>query len=511
MVDLAEAEQWIHWLWRLKNGLKTVVLCGDGWGDNGKRAIESVLESFFDMFVRVSGGCNTGGTHWLLGKDGAMHEFIRHQLPSCWPNRTGVIGHWVLLNLERLVGEIRAVVDIVGEVKADLFISKEAPLYLPYYSLLEAYSEVVRGAGAVGTTKRGIAHTIAAVDLREGPLVAYLQHPQWLLKWVTNVFKQHEASLRAYEEMCKGTKDEFDLNRDYNPKKVTEELLVLVSKINDYIQDVGPILLDYAKRNRPVLYGLTQGFGLFRLGTYPFNSSGQVIASAAAYCQGMPMAYFGAIILVSKLILTRVGAGPFPTGWWHREAAELFPKKYPWLFSVLKEHDREKRTAFIKARRDIINSGAYTDEDLALLMQVLLNNLGATTKRGREPGAPDLYQTACAAAVNGADVIALTQADVLEGLKMNFPFGTQYLFNGKPFQVPVMPRPVELMKDPRFSVLFDHIPVDLVGQQLYGKSELPPVFDQICKLYEEHTGTPIGIISTSPKGKEGKVFRQPAK
>lgn len=499
------ASDLIESLWRKKGGKKATTLCGDGYGDNGKRAVESAIENMFEIFVRVSGGSNTGGTAWIKGKDGLLHQMIFHLLPSQWPAKVGIIGDYVLFDLKRAIAEIEEVTAITGGVSAPLYISKKAPLYLPYYGLLEAYSEKMKGAGAVGSTRRGIAFHIAAVDRREAPLVGYLLHPYLLRKWVTDCYKQHELVLKELERMLKGTKDEFDLS-DYHPDKVTEELLALVPKVNEYIADTGPILLDLLKKNSPMLFGLSQGFGLHFLGTYPFNSATQTIASATAYCGGMPMDLFGAVILVSKMIPTRVGAGPFTTGWWHRDAAMQFPKLYPYLFSVLDECDEKKRAAFIKQRRRLINSGAFTWIDVAMLMQVLLNNLGATTLRGREPGGPNLYETACAAAVNGADCIALTQADVLEHLKIRLPFATSYHLGGERFKVPTIPTPVELYNDPRFTVGYEHLDVDLRGMDLYGKSELPPIFRQIRELYHLHTGVPIGMISTSPKGDEGKIF-----
>lgn len=497
----------VEFLWRKKNGKKSIIICGDSYGDSGKRAVESAIQEMFEYFVRVSGGSNTGGTSWIKGKDGLLHQIISHLLPAQWPAHTGIIGDWVLWDCERGSAEIKEVTGITGGVNAPLYISKKAPLYLPYYGRLEAYSELMKGAGAVGTTKRGIAFHIAAVDRREAPLVGYLLYPDLLRKWVTACYRQHELVFRELEKMLKGTEDEFDL-ADYHPDKVTEKLLSFVPEIKEYITDTGPILLDLMKKNSPVLFGLSQGFGLHFLGTYPYNSATQTIASAAAYCGGMPMDLFGAVILVSKLILTRVGAGPFATGWWDRNEAMEFPKRHPELFSALKECIPAKRDAFLNKYKQKINSGNYVSEDLAKYMQVLLNNLGATTKRGREPGGPNLYETACAAAVNGADCIALTQADALSGLRIRFPFATKYSLHGELIKVPTIPTPVELYGHSTFEVEHKYVDVDLRNMDLYGQSDLPPVIDEICDLYKSYTGVPVGLISTSPKGNEGKVYRE---
>ncbi len=502
MLDSAE---WLEMLWRKRNGRRATIVVGDQFGDNCKRTIESAIGEHFKSFVRVAGGSNTGGTCYIRGQDGQLHEMIFHLVPSGWPEKTGVIGDWVLVDLRRLTAEIDQILSIVGVPKAELQISRRAPLWLPYYSLVEAYLELVKGDDAIGTTKRGIAPTIASVDLRIGPLVGHLLDPDLLRKWVTTCYYAYEPMLKALERAGAGVEDSFTV-RDFQPDRVTDELLSLAPRIKPYVAYTDPIIREILVHNEPALFGLTQGFGLFRNGTYPYSSATHTIASAAAYCSAAPMQLFGPVILASKLIGTRVGAGPYPTGWWDRAAAERFPLKNPELFSVLPECLPERREAFLSSMRAKINAGNYTLVDLAQYMQVLLNNLGATTKRGREPGGPDLHLTACACWANGVDVIALSQVNALSGLKMEFPVGTGYLIDGRRLAVPTVPTPVEEFS--RVTVQYEQVPVDLTGVDLWGATELPDCVNRICDLYHLHTGAPVGLISTSPLGNEGKVFRE---
>jgi len=494
--------EWLEYLWHYRNGRKSTIIVGDSFGDNCKRAAEGAWSEHFDTFIRVSGGSNTGGTRWILGKDGQMYEMIFHLVPSEWPYKRSIIGDWVLVDVDRLNQEISQIMKIVGTAQQPLHISGNAPLWLPYYGLVEAYLEMIKGKDAVGVTKRGIAPTIAAVNLRVGPLVRHLLDRDRLYKWVMGCYKAFELMLKELEDQLADTDEAFEL-ADYHPDKVTEQILATAEKIKPFICNTGPIVRDLLQKNEPVMIGLSQGFGLHRFGTYPFNSSGQILASDAASCLGVPMRLLGPTILASKLINTRVGNGPFPTGWWNRDEALRYPIEHPELFSVLEEHDEGERKAFLEKMRLKINGGQYSQIDLAQYMQVLLNNLGATTKRGREPGGPDLHITACACWRNGVDVIALSQMDVIGNLDFDFPIATEYHLDGSPLPVPVIPDVDDL---PRVDVKTTKVEVRLRNTDLYGETDLPPVVQQICDLYYRYTGVPVGFISTSPRSDKGSNF-----
>lgn len=497
-------EEFLEKLWQRHNGKRLTILCGEQWGDNAKGAIESALADYFKAFVRVSGGANTGRTRRVLAKDGSQKEFIFHLVPTGWADgKRAIIGDWVLIDLERLVTEIKEIIGIVGQPKRPLHISKKAPIHLRYHSLLETWIEHTKGARAIATTKRGIAPMIAGVDLRIGPLVGHLLNPDWLRQWVKGFYDAFEPIFKEMENQ-----EMIEKLADYHPDKETERLLALVPQVKDYITDVDPILHYLAKKNVPTLFGLTQGFGLHFKGTYPYSSATQTLASAAAYCGGLPMDVFGPVILVSKLLPTRVGAGPFPSGWWDRKAAEQFPKDHPELFSDLTDgQETKERVEFLIQMRDKINLGQASQKELAQYFMVLLNELGASTKRGREVGGPDLYLTSCAAAVNGADCLALTRVDCLSHLRITLPLVTDYFIDGQPVQRPTYPTPLGVLD--KVNLISEPIKIDFRGVDIFSlsrESDLPPDARRLIERYESHVGIPVGIISTSP-GKDGKIFR----
>lgn len=487
------AEQFIECLWQKYHGKKFTTLIGGGYGDNGKGTIESALAALFEIVVRFSGGANTGRTCIINTPDGPK-KFVFHLIPCGWAyGKTAIIENWVLLDLPRFSKEYNDLIGIMGVPKAPLYISNKAPLCLIYHRWLETWIEFIKGAGKIGSTGRGIGQALACVDLRINPLAGNLSDPDKLFKMVKEV---HNVFSPIFKEMV--ATGLINL-ADGDPKKVTEELLEHGQKIKHHLTDTSVILHDCAKKKQAVLFAATQGFGLNFIGTYPYNSATQTIASAAAYCCGLPMDCFGPVIQVEKLFGTRVGSGPFPTGLWDREAAKQFAKDNPSLFT-----DQVQQNKFLEEKLTLINRGQASPADLAQYLMVLGDERGASTGRGREVGLPDCHLIASGAMVNGADCIALTHLDSLSGLKMRLPIGIRYLLDDNPVPLPVIPTPVELME--KVEVKYGYHDIDLQNQDLSGINDfddLPLSVKGLITNLEQHIGVPIGIISTSasPAGK----------
>ncbi|MFH2105165.1 MAG: adenylosuccinate synthetase [Parcubacteria group bacterium] len=519
MVDSAVIEKWLESLFKLKNNRRFMVLCGGEWGDGGKGSIESPLLPFFDVCVRVSGGANTGRTRNVATLGGEDKSFVFHLIPSGWADgKPSYIGDWVLIDLERLNTEIRDLVALLGFTpQAPLQISPKAPIFLPYHRFFEIWLEHCMGAGAVKTTGRGIGQIIALADLRIGPRMGHLLYPDTLSKWVTqiwdifeDIFNKSASLIRLAEEKAGVPElDRFKLS-DYTPDKVVQKLLADAEGLTHLIAfDFDSQLLDLAKKNVAALFCLTQGWGLTHRGTYPFCSSTQITAQAASYCSGVPMKYFGPIGQVGKLDPTRVGAGDGPTNMgWGRLEAEQFALDNPKLYSILGDKcDQEARAQFLLRKLERINSGEYAPVDVAMYWQVLLNELGASTGRGREVLWPDLFATACGAASNGADFIALTRLDALSGMKFDLKLGYEYCIDGVPCKVPDYPTPIERLAT--VNVTFDNVPINLVEVDLAGiesEEAFPPDIVTLLAKWEKYGGVPVGIASFSG-GRDGKVFR----
>ncbi|MFQ5466288.1 MAG: adenylosuccinate synthetase, partial [Thermodesulfobacteriota bacterium] len=121
-------------------------------------------------------------------------------------------------------------------------------------------------------------------------------------------------------------------------------------------------------------------------GTYPYVTSSNTVAGAAATGSGVGPTRLDEVIGVTKAYATRVGEGPFPTELAGPEAARL----------------REE-------------GGEY----------------GATTGRPRRVGWFDAVAARYAADINGLDGLIITKLDVLDGLE-KIKVCTGYTFEGEP-------------------------------------------------------------------------------
>jgi len=495
------AEEYLYRLWARSNGRKFTVLVGDQWGDDGKGVVEAAVMEYFRACARVAGGSNTGRTRYITGLDGKPHKQIFHLVPSGWADhKLSIIGDWVLLDLQRLIDEITEIKAVIGEPKVDLLISKKAPVLMSYHLLLEQWIEACRGSFSAKPTGRGISAMVAGIDLRLGLQIGHLAYPDLVRRYVETAYAAFLPILREMESqgMVKLAK--------HSPDSEIDRLLTLATGISDYVTDTDVVLQELARHNVPTLFGLTQGSCLHFTGTYPNNSATHSIAQSAAYCSGLPMRAFGPVIMASKLLPTRVGAGPFPTHWWDRDAAEHFPKERPELFSELEACQPEVREQFLSEKRQLINSGQASRVDMAQYFMVLGNELGATTKRGREIGGPDLHETAWACDLNGVDSLVLTRVDMLSGLQFTLPVCLNYSIDGRPVPRVVYPKPSEILDHAECNGT--ELPIDLIGSNLTGLGqyeELPDCVQELVRVYEKHLGVPVSLSMSA--GADGKIFR----
>ena len=125
---------------------------GGQWGDEGKGKIIDYLAERVDAVVRYAGGNNAG--HTVVNDSGT---FQLHLVPSgvCWPGVLGIIGNGVVVSPDDLMEELR-LLDRRGVDTSNLFVSERAHVIMPYHVLLDGLEEEARGAGAIGTTGRGI-------------------------------------------------------------------------------------------------------------------------------------------------------------------------------------------------------------------------------------------------------------------------------------------------------------------------------------------------------------------
>ena len=134
--------------------MKSVVVIGSQWGDEGKGKVVDWLSERADVIVRFQGGHNAGHT---LVIDGVTYKLSLLPSGVVRKGKLSIIGNGVVIDPWALLKEIDKVQAQGVEVTADtLKIAENACLILPIHSALDAASEALRGTSKIGTTGRGI-------------------------------------------------------------------------------------------------------------------------------------------------------------------------------------------------------------------------------------------------------------------------------------------------------------------------------------------------------------------
>jgi len=337
-------------------GVRTVVVVGAQWGDEGKGKLVDVLSESADWVVRYQGGANAGHT-----VDLGETSFVLHQIPSGILH-AGVrcaIGNGVVLDPETLFTEIDELVADGVDVEGRLYVSERAHLVLPYHKLVDSSSAASR---AIGTTGRGIGPAYEDKIARRGVRVLDLRHPATLRPILEAAVAHANAQLSAW-----GVAERASVA---DTMTLLERLAPRLLPLAD---DVGLAIHRAQRNNAAVLLEGAQGSLLdVDHGTYPFVTSSTTTSGGAAVGVGISPRSLDRCLGVVKAYTTRVGQGPLPT-----ELAEPLQSR----------------------------------------MRQLGNEFGATTGRARRCGWFDAVVVRYAVRVNGLTDLAVTKLDVLDTLE----------------------------------------------------------------------------------------------
>ena len=142
--------------------MKSVVVLGAQWGDEGKGKIVDIYSEFADIVVRATGGNNAGHTLVVKGE-----KFIFHLIPSgiLHPGKRCVIGNGVVVDPKVLLTEIdrlkeRGYLKDDGQLKVGLL----ANIIMPFVGLVLPNGDWQGGVLAIGPLKLGIGAFVAALE-----------------------------------------------------------------------------------------------------------------------------------------------------------------------------------------------------------------------------------------------------------------------------------------------------------------------------------------------------------
>jgi adenylosuccinate synthase len=182
--------------------MKVDVILGLQWGDEGKGKIVDVFTPQYDIIARFQGGPNAGHTIEFGGK-----KFVLHTIPSgiFHPSTLNLIGNGVILDPFIFMHEIGKLREAGIEARENLLISSRAHLILPSHRMLDAVSEIRKGASKIGSTLKGIGPTYTDKYARNGLRVGTLREPGFTSSY--NTLKEiHLHNIASYDADLSGIK-----------------------------------------------------------------------------------------------------------------------------------------------------------------------------------------------------------------------------------------------------------------------------------------------------------------
>ena len=285
--------------------MTNVAVVGAQWGDEGKGKIVDWLSERAEVVVRFQGGHNAGHTLVVNGR-----TYKLSLLPSgvVRPGKLSIIGNGVVVDPWALLDEIEAVRGQGVAVGPDsLRIAENAPLILPLHGELDRARERARqasnsGTGTLGTTGRGIGPAYEDKIARRAIRVCDLADPKLLAAKIEDLLRHHNALRQAFGEPA------------IEPGELALRLNALAPRLLPYAEPVWLRLVELRRRGARILFEGAQGAMLdIDHGTYPFVTSSNTLAAAAALGAGTGADAVGFALGITKAYTTRVGEGPFPT------------------------------------------------------------------------------------------------------------------------------------------------------------------------------------------------------
>ncbi len=350
--------------------MAVTAVIGSQWGDEGKGKVVDFLSPQADYVARFNGGNNAG--HTVINEFGT---FKIHLVPSgiFAQNAVGLIGGGVVIDPAVLIDEIDTLNKAGVGVEGRLWISPRSHLIMPYHKILDGLYEEAKGAGATGTTRRGIGPVFADKVSYNG------------IRWSDFARETFEDRLKVQLELKNKIITALG-GEALQYEEVRETYRGHYIRLRPYIRELFSLVQEGLKQDKFFL--LEQAMGTFLdtdWGTYPFVTASTTIPSAASAGLGIPPRYINNIVGVTKAYTTRVGAGPLPTEI-HDTGSEVYRK---------------------------------------------FGETAATTGRTRRVGWLDLEIVRTAAELSGVTELCLTKLDVLSGLD-TIQVCTGYRLNGRP-------------------------------------------------------------------------------
>ncbi len=425
--------------------MANAVVVGVQWGDEGKGKIVDWLSHRADVIVRFQGGHNAGHT---LVIDGTTYKLSLLPSGVVRPGKLSLIGNGVVVDPWALLKEI----DCLGKqgvsiTPDNLKVAENVALILPLHGGLDRAREA--GGQRIGTTGRGIGPAYEDKVARRAIRLCDLADFKTLQAKVRTLLTHHNTLLRGF-----------------GMAEIEHNTLMTA------LQEVGPAILSFSapvweildsqrRAGKRILFEGAQGAMLdIDHGTYPYVTASNTLAGQAAVGSGLGPGAIDYVLGIAKAYTTRVGSGPFPT--------EL-------------------------------------EDDIGQTLGERGNEFGTVTGRRRRCGWFDAVLARQAVKVNGANGIALTKLDVLDGLD-TLKVCTAYRHGGKTHSRLPAPMTTQNEVEPVFETM-EGWQESTRGARSW--ADLPATAIKYIRRVEELIGAPVALLSTSPEREDTILVTDP--
>jgi adenylosuccinate synthase len=471
------------------------VLIGLQYGDEGKAKIVDMLAPHYDIIARFNGGANAG--HTIETDQG---KYTLQQVPSAVsnPNARLYIGSGCIINPAKLAKEISTLESSGMSVCDRLSVSPYASVIQPHHILLDRLS-----GGAIGTTYNGIGPAYSDRALRlagdrllnircadiASDLAGAINTVARNLEYTIQKFSREE--LQEIATAYTSSSETFDL--DTLRKRLLEEFSSAASPLAQFVpKDPRFLCLEVEKGARVLFEGAQSVMLDVARGTTPYVTSSSTVAGAAYSGGDLPPRYHRKTIGVAKLLMSRVGRGPFVSEFGGNESEEYC------LADTGLRHTRQYEERTYKPLEMLQSS---SDFDRGVALRMLAGEYGSNTSRPRRIGALDLVQLTLASRDNGVDELYLTKADILRYFaktpEQSMPVVKAYRHgvSNETMHHPVATAAFSSIHGQR--ELFPAFSDDISNVREIGK--LPAELKELLRLIEQETGAQVVAVGTGPQ------------
>ncbi len=457
------------------------VLLGLQYGDEGKARVVDMIAGDYDVIARFNGGANAG--HTIETEEGL--KVALNQIPSgVFKEKTLLyIGSGCVVDLRTVLREVESLGTLGIVLKGRLVISPQAALVQPHHFLEDAAT-----GGTIGTTRKGIGPAYADRASRmRGERLLHLRAGD-LLENSAHVFDEMQANLEAWQAAHPTVVADVNVEEHRSAYARLNEILGSFiaadpAFLEKKVRDGARVLFEGAQS---VLLDVVKGY-------VPYVTS-SLTGAGAAYSGGdLSPHHHRKTIGVAKVLMSRVGHGPFVSEFGGAESEAYCMAKNPDNSSVY-SRDLEKTydiDTLLKSSNPL---------EVGQALRVLSAEYGTVSARPRRVGSLDLPLLKMTAQLNGVDELFLTKCDLLREYSRTasgrMPVTVGYELNG--VAIDHVPSTTETYSKVKGIVEeWDGFAEDVSGCRK--PAELPAALQEFLNRVGEFTGAHIMGIGVGPK------------